>query len=226
MLIGKGRVTVDGEPAHLGQKVDPAIARVEIDGVPLPIAPDLAYYAVYKPVGTVSTADDPQGRPTVVALAPDGPRVYPAGRLDADSEGLMLLTNDGDLTLRVTHPRFGVHKTYVVLVSGVVEPATIRRLTSGVELDDGPAAAVSARVIDRSADTSLVEMTMGEGRKRIVRRLFDAVDHPVQRLVRTSIGPLRDGSLSPGQCRPLTIEEIRALYQAGEEVPDGGRQEG
>ncbi len=193
--------------------------------MPLPIAPDLAYYAVYKPVGTVSTADDPQGRPTVVDLVPDGPRVYPAGRLDADSEGLMVLTNDGDLTLRITHPRFGVHKTYVVLVTGVVEAATIRRLTNGVELDDGPASAVSARIVDRSNDTSLVEITMGEGRKRIVRRMFDAVDHPVRRLVRTSIGPLRDTSLSPGQCRPLSIDEVRALYQAGEEVPNGGRQE-
>jgi len=193
--------------------------------VPLPIAPDLAYYAVYKPVGTVSTADDPQGRPTVVDLVPDGPRVYPAGRLDADSEGLMVLTNDGDLTLRITHPRFGVHKTYVVLVTGVVEAATIRRLTNGVGLDDGPASAVSARIVDRSNDTSLVEITMGEGRKRIVRRMFDAVDHPVRRLVRTSIGPLRDTSLSPGQCRPLSIDEVRALYQAGEEVPNGGRQE-
>jgi len=193
--------------------------------VPLPIAPDLAYYAVYKPVGTVSTADDPQGRPTVVGLVPDGPRVYPAGRLDADSEGLMVLTNDGDLTLRITHPRFGVHKTYVVLVTGVVESATVRRLTNGIELDDGPAAAVSARIVDRSSDTSLVEITMGEGRKRIVRRMFDAVDHPVRRLVRTSIGPLRDTLLSPGQSRPLSIDEVRALYQAGEEVPDGRPQE-
>jgi pseudouridine synthase len=137
----------------------------------------------------------------------------------------MVLTNDGDLTLRITHPRFGVHKTYVVLVSGVVEARTIRRLTSGVDLGDGPAAAVSARIVDRSGETSLIEITMGEGRKRIVRRMFDAVGYPVQRLVRTSIGPLRDTSLSPGQCRPLTIEEIRALYQAGEEAPDGGSEE-
>jgi 23S rRNA pseudouridine2605 synthase len=118
-----------------------------------------------------------------------------------------------------------VHKTYVVLVSGVVEARTIRRLTSGVDLGDGPAAAVSARIVDRSGETSLIEITMGEGRKRIVRRMFDAVGYPVQRLVRTSIGPLRDTSLSPGQCRPLTIEEIRALYQAGEEAPDGGSEE-
>ena len=137
----------------------------------------------------------------------------------------MVLTNDGDLTLRITHPRFGVHKTYVVLVTGVVETATVRQLTNGVELDDGPAAAVSARIVDRSSDTSLIEITMGEGRKRIVRRMFDAVKHPVRRLVRTSIGPLRDTSLSPGQSRPLSIDEVRALYQAGEEVPDGRLQE-
>ena len=223
--MANGRVTVDGERAHLGQKVDSETARVEIDGVPLPIAPDLAYYAVYKPVGTVSTADDPQGRPTVVGLVPDGPRVYPAGRLDADSEGLMVLTNDGDLTLRITHPRFGMHKTYVALVTGVMETATVRQLTNGVELDDGPAAAVSARIVDRSSDTSLIEITLGEGRKRIVRRMFDAVEHPVLRLVRTSIGPLRDTALSPGQSRPLSIDEVRALYQAGEEVPSGRRQE-
>jgi 23S rRNA pseudouridine2605 synthase len=108
-----------------------------------------------------------------------------------------------------------------VLVAGVVESTTIRRLINGVDLEDGRAAAVSARIVDRSSDTSLVEVTMGEGRKRIVRRMFDAVGHPVQRLVRTSIGPLRDTSLSPGQCRPLTIEEIRALYQAGEGAVDG-----
>lgn len=195
-------------------------ARVEIDGVPLPVAPDLATYLVYKPVGTVSTAADPHGRRVVVDLVPDSPRVYPAGRLDADSEGLMVLTNDGDLTLRITHPRFGVHKTYVVLVTGIVESPTIRRLTGCIDLNDGPAAAVSARLIDRSGHTSLVEVVMGEGRKRIVRRMMDAVGHPVERLVRTAIGPVRDGSLAPGAYRTLTIEEIRELYAAGAEASD------
>jgi len=217
-------VSVDGRTAHIGEKIDPVTARVEIDGIPLPVAPDLASYLVYKPVGTVSTADDPQGRPIVVDLVPDTPRVYPAGRLDADSEGLMVLTNDGDLTLRITHPRFGVHKTYVVLVSGVVEASTIRRLSTGLDLDDGHAAAISARLIDQSQGTSLVEVVMGEGRKRIVRRMMDAVGHPVRRLVRTSIGSVKDGSLSPGAYRALTIEEIRGLYEAGREVADGGQQ--
>ena len=214
-------MTVDGERAHVGQRVDPSAVHVEVDGLPLPLAPDLASYLVYKPVGTVSTADDPQGRPTVVELVPATNRVYPAGRLDADSEGLMILTNDGDLTLRITHPRYGVHKTYVVLVAGIVEPATLRRLTAGIQLDDGPAMAVASRLLDHSDGRSLVEVKMGEGRKRIVRRMFDEVGHPVERLVRTAIGPIRDGSLKAGDHRTLTIDEIRSLYAAGREVADG-----
>ena len=193
---------------------------MHIDGLPLPLAPDLASYLVYKPVGTVSTVDDPQGRPTVVELVPTAIRVYPAGRLDADSEGLMVLTNDGDLTLRLTHPRFGVHKTYVVLVSGTIEPAALRRLTDGVDLEDGPAAAVAARLLDQSDGRALVEIIMGEGRKRIVRRMLDTVGHPVERLVRTAIGPIRDGSLKAGERRALTIDEIRAVYAVGEEGSD------
>ncbi len=215
-------MTVDGDPAHLGQKIDPSKQRVQIDGLPLPLAPDLASYLVYKPVGTVSTADDPQGRPTVVDLVPRSMRVYPAGRLDADSEGLMVLTNDGDLTLRLTHPRFGVHKTYVVLVSGTVEPAALRRLADGVDLEDGPAAAIGARLLDQSDGRALVEIIMGEGRKRIVRRMFDRVGHPVERLIRTAIGPIRDGSLKAGEHRTITIEEIRAVYALGEEGSDDG----
>ena len=212
---------VDGEPAHVGQKIDPSAARVEVDGLPLPLAPDLASYLVYKPVGTVSTADDPQGRPTVVGLVPAAERVYPAGRLDADSEGLMILTNDGDLTLRITHPRFGVHKTYVVLVAGTVEQAALRQLAAGIQLDDGPASAVSTRLLDQSDGRSLVEVKMSEGRKRIVRRMFDEIGHPVERLVRTAIGPIRDGSLKAGEHRTLTIDEVRALYAVGEEAADG-----
>jgi 23S rRNA pseudouridine2605 synthase len=189
--------------------------------LPLPLAPGLASYLVYKPVGTVSTADDPQGRPTVVQLVPAAVRLYPAGRLDADSEGLMILTNDGDLTLRITHPRYGIHKTYVVLIAGTAEPATLRRLTDGIQLDDGPAGAVATRLLDRSEGRTLVEVTMGEGRKRIVRRMFDEIGHPVERLVRTAIGPVRDRSLKAGQHRTLSINEIRALYAAGEEAADG-----
>lgn len=198
--------------ARIGERVDPGAAKVEIDGIPLPIDPELVYYLLYKPVGVVSTADDPQGRPTVVDLVPARPRVFPAGRLDADSEGLMLLTNDGDLAHVVTHPRFGVHKKYVVLVDGRVEPRALRALMDGVDVEDGPAAAISAKLLDVSGDASLVEITMGEGRKRIVRRMMDAVDHPVRRLVRVAIGPVRDGDLTPGAFRALTVDEIRSLY--------------
>ncbi len=207
-------MTVDGAPAVIGQKADPGSARIAIDGIPLPVAPDLAYYLVYKPAGVVSTASDPQGRPVVVDLVDAGTRVFPVGRLDTDSEGLIILTNDGDLTMRLTHPGFGVAKTYVALVDGHIGDDALRRLCEGVELDDGPAAALAARRLDTGADASLVEVTMGEGRNRIVRRMLDAVGHPVRRLTRTAIGPIRDGRLEPGVARPLRLDEVRALYAA------------
>jgi 23S rRNA pseudouridine2605 synthase len=212
---------VDDAPAHLGQKIEPSTARVTIDGIPLPVAPGLVYYLVYKPPGVVTTAEDPQGRSTVMDLVPPDPRVHPVGRLDADSEGLLLLTNDGDLTYHITHPRFGVDKTYVVLVSGVIRDGDLRRLVAGIDLDDGPAAAVGARVLDRRSDESLVEVTMNEGRKREVRRMMAAIGHPVIRLVRTGIGPLRESKLQPGERRTLTVTEVRALYAAGGETSSG-----
>lgn len=208
-------MTVDGAPAHLGQKIDVDTARVEVDGVPLPVKPDLAYFLIFKPAGVVSTADDQHGRQTVIDLVPVGPRVYPVGRLDRDSEGLMLLTNDGDLTERLTHPRYGVSKTYVVEVDGAIKRGALRHLTNGVMLDDGEARALSARVLDSSTVSSLVEIVMTEGRKREVRRMLDAVGHPVRRLVRTAIGPLRDTRLRPGSYRELTMGEVRSLYSAG-----------
>jgi 23S rRNA pseudouridine2605 synthase len=212
---------VDDAPAHLGQKIEPSTARVTIDGIPLPVAPGLVYYLVYKPPGVVTTAEDPQGRSTVMDLVPPDPRVHPVGRLDADSEGLLLLTNDGDLTYHITHPRFGVDKTYVVLVSGVIRDGDLRRLVAGIDLDDGPAAAVGARVLDRRSDESLVEVTMNEGRKREVRRMMAAIGHPVIRLVRTGIGPLREAKLQPGERRTLSVTEVRALYAAGGETSSG-----
>jgi len=213
-MIKAGRVTVDGVPAHLGQKVIPEEAVVEVDGVRLPIRPDLVYYLVNKPSGVVSTASDPQGRPTVVDLVPSQPRIYPVGRLDADSEGLLLLTNDGDLTNLLTHPSHGVLKTYAVLVEGAPAPAEVRRLETGVDLEDGPAAAVSARLLGTSRGRARLEMVLGEGRNREVRRLCDAIGYPVVRLFRTSIGPVKDPLLKSGSFRPLTIEEVRSLYAA------------
>jgi pseudouridine synthase len=220
-LIAAGRVTVDGATARIGQQVDGELVEIRIDGVPLPVAPGLVYYLAYKPTGVVSTTDDPQGRPTVVELVPDESRVYPVGRLDTDSEGLIVLTNDGDLTMRLTHPRHGVHKTYVALVEGSMDPKAAATLTAGVELDDGPAAALSARILDRSDRATIVEVVMGEGRNRIVRRMLDAIGHPVQRLTRTAIGPLRDRRLEPGTSRPLSIDEVRSLYAAAGDGDDG-----
>ncbi|MEE9583001.1 MAG: pseudouridine synthase [Acidimicrobiia bacterium] len=215
-MIKAGRVTVDGEPAHLGQKIDPNQAQVEVDKVPLPVRPGLVYALLNKPPDVVSTADDPQGRTTVVDLVPLGTRIYPVGRLDVESEGLIILTNDGELTEFVTHPRHGVTKTYLAMVNGDPPERAMRRLRDGVELDDGPAAARSARVIDRHGDRSLVEIVMAEGRKREVRRMLDEVGHPVIRLVRTAIGPISDRSIKPGEWRHLTIEEVREIYRAGD----------
>ena len=198
----------------MGEKVDPAIAAVEVDGVPLPVNPDLTYYLAYKPRGVVSTAHDPQDRPTVVELGPDAPRLFPVGRLDVDSEGLVLLTNDGDLANRLTHPRYGVPKTYLAEVDGRPAPGALRRLIRGIELDDGRAAALGARVLEAGPDRALVEVVMGEGRKRQVRRMLDGVGHPCRRLVRVAIGPLRDRDLTPGTSRPLTGKEVRSLYAA------------
>jgi len=214
-MVKAGRVTVDDEPAHLGQKIDPDVAIVRVDGIPLPVRPDQVYLLLNKPPGVVSTADDPQGRTTVVDLVNADTRVYPVGRLDAASEGLILLTNDGTLTELVTHPSHGVTKTYLALVEGIPSESSLRRLRDGVDLEDGPAAAKSARIIDRHDDRSLVELVMTEGRKREVRRMFDEIGHPVARLVRTAIGPIADRAIKPGEWRDLSIEEVRGLYAAG-----------
>lgn len=208
-------MTVDGDPAHLGQKIDPETSHVEIDAVPLPVKPDLVYVLLNKPPGVVSTAADPQERQTVVDLVGLDTRIYPVGRLDADTEGLLLLTNDGALTERLTHPRHQVPKTYLAMVSGSVSDRSLATLTAGVELDDGTAAARTARVVDRAGERTLVELTMTEGRKREVRRMLEAIGHPVQRLVRTKIAGLRDAALKPGEWRHLTMLEVRDLYAAG-----------
>jgi 23S rRNA pseudouridine2605 synthase len=214
-LIREGRVTVDGKTALLGDRCDPETSAVMIDGARIPVAPGLVTYLVSKPMGVVSTRDDPHGRQTVVDLVPSQPRVWPVGRLDADSEGLMLLSNDGDLTHHVTHPSNGVTKTYLARVQGNPGRAGLCRLVDGVDLDDGAARAVSARRIDVSGGQALIEIVMGEGRNREVRRMFEAIGHPVERLVRTSIGPISDRTLGPGAWRVLTPSEVVSLYRYG-----------
>jgi 23S rRNA pseudouridine2605 synthase len=215
-LVAEGRVRVDGEVATLGRRVDVNTDRVTVDGTPVPVRPELVYYLVNKPVGVVSTVSDPHGRPTVVDLVPPEPRVFPVGRLDAATEGLIVCTNDGDLALHLTHPRFGVDKEYLAEVQGSPSPQAVRRLREGVDLDDGRTA--PARV-SRFAANGL-RVVIHEGRNRQVRRMCEAVGHPVVRLVRTRIGPVADRRLAPGEWRQLTAGEVRALYQAA--VPATG----
>ena len=221
-LIVQGRVTVNGEVAELGRRVDTAHDRVELDGAPLPVLPGLVHYLLNKPAGVVTTADDPQGRPTVVELVPDDPRVFPVGRLDADTEGLLVLTNDGELAQRLTHPSFGVDKEYIAEVEGVPGAGALRRLRNGVELDDGMTAPAKVGVVA----PGVLRIVIHEGRNRQVRRMCEAVGHPVRRLVRTRIGPLADRSLAPGRWRALTSAEVRALGAAAGKRPGRGRRGG
>jgi 23S rRNA pseudouridine2605 synthase len=214
-LIAAGRVTVDGEVARLGTRADPARQRVELDGVPVIVRDDLVYYLLNKPVGVVSTADDPEGRTTVLDLVPPNPRVFPVGRLDADTSGLIVLTNDGELTQLLTHPSHGVVKTYLAEVRGVPSARALHALRHGLDLDDGPTAPATAKLVQRRGDTAAIEIAIHEGRNRQVRRMFDAVGHPVQRLVRTRVGPVHDRSLAPGSWRTLRPSEVRALYESG-----------
>jgi len=209
-LIEDGRVTVDGEVAVLGRRVDPATAAIEVDGVHVGVAPDLVHWLLHKPAGVVTTADDPQGRTTVLDLVPDEPRVFPVGRLDYETEGLLLLTNDGALTHRLTHPSFGVEKEYLAEVDRMPSRGELRRLREGVELDDG----LTAPAKVASLDQRTLRITIHEGRNRQVRRMLEAVGSTVLRLVRTRIGPLTDRTLKPGEWRELTQDEVRALERA------------
>ena len=209
-LVAAGRVTVNGEVAALGRRVDPEADRVAVDGVPVSVKPGLVHYLLNKPRGVVSTADDPQGRPKVVDLVPAEPRVFPVGRLDADTEGLLLLTNDGELTHRLTHPSYGLEKEYLAEVEGNPRREALRRLRTGVELEDGVTAPARASLLA----PNVVRLVITEGRNRQVRRMCAAVGHPVRRLVRTRIGPLADRRLPPGRWRRLAPGEVRALEQA------------
>jgi 23S rRNA pseudouridine2605 synthase len=215
-LIAGGRVRVNGQVATLGRRVDPVTDRVTVDGIPVSVQPGMVYYLLNKPAGVVSTAADPQGRQVVTGLVPPEPRVHPVGRLDADSEGLLLLTNDGDLTYRLTHPSFGVEKEYLVQVAGTPRPGAVRRLREGVDLVDGRTTAARVATVGPGA----LRITIHEGRNRQVRRMCGAVGHPVRRLVRTRIGPLRVAGLAPGEWRELTPDEVRALERATATGPE------
>ena len=215
-MIADGRVQVNGTRAELGRRVDPEKDKVEVDGSLVPLRANLVYYLLNKPEGVVTTADDPEGRPTVVDLVDAPDRVWPVGRLDIGSEGAIILTNDGDLTLRLTHPRYHVPRTYLAQVRGSVGHKVLARLARGVELEDGRAAADHVGLLERVPGGSLVEITIAEGRNRQIRRMFDEIGHPVTRLVRRAIGPLELGRLKPGDYRRLSPVEVQSLYAASE----------
>ncbi|HEY2240382.1 MAG TPA: pseudouridine synthase [Streptosporangiaceae bacterium] len=215
-LIGEGRVEVDGEIVRrFGARVDPEHQIIRVDGKRIPSRQDLVYLAFNKPPGVLTAMSDDRGRATITDYLGDrAERLFHVGRLDYDTEGLMLLTNDGELAHRLAHPRYGVLKTYLAEVSGPIPRDLGRQLMTGVELDDGVATADRFRVVDRSGQRAMVEITLHEGRKHIVRRMLEATGHPVRRLVRTDVGPVRLGRLKPGATRELNTAEIGELYAA------------
>jgi pseudouridine synthase len=215
-MIGEGRVEVDGEIVRrYGARVDPQRQVIRVDGRRIPAREDLVYVALNKPAGVLTTMSDMRGRPTIADYLPDRTeRLFHVGRLDYDTEGLMLLMNDGELAHRLAHPRYGVLKTYLADVAGPLPRDLGRQLMTGVELSDGVATADRFRVLERAGNRALVEITLHEGRKHIVRRMLAETGHPVSRLVRTHVGPVALGSLRPGTTRRLTPREIGDLYAA------------
>lgn len=214
-LIAAGRVTVNGSTASVGDRATPS-DRIEVDGAVVTWDPSFVHYLVNKPAGVLSAASDGRGRRCVTDLVPPDERVYPVGRLDADTEGLIIVTNDGELTYRLTHPSWGVDKEYLVHVHGVPSRGALARLRSGIELDDGMTAPATVAM----PQPSMLRITISEGRNRQIRRMCEAVGHRVQRLVRTRIGPLADPGLRPGEHRPLTADEIRKLHRAASRRAD------
>lgn len=213
-LIAAGVVTVNGRVATLGDRVDPERDEVRVRGHRVNVNPRLRTFALHKPAGVTTTMRDPHAASDVRRYLPRGPRVVPVGRLDRDTEGLLLLTNDGELANRLMHPRYGVEKEYLAEVEGAPSARHLARLRRGVELDDGVARARSARAVARAGKLGAVRLVVTEGRKREVRRMLAAAGLPVRRLIRVRVGPIRLGRLRPGEVRELTPEELLALYRA------------
>lgn len=213
-LIAAGRVTVDGRRAELGDRADPATVEIHVDGERIVTDKSRVYLAINKPRGVVSTMDDERGRAALADFLPPGTRrVYHVGRLDADSEGLLLLTNDGDLAHKLMHPAYGVRKTYLCHVQGPIPRGLGRQLREGIELEDGPASADSFRIVDSEGRNVLVEIVIHEGRKHIVRRMMEEVGHPVSRLIRVAVGPVKLGDLKAGRTRRLSPSEVAGLFK-------------
>jgi 23S rRNA pseudouridine2605 synthase len=215
-LMLAGEVEVDGEVVtRLGTKVDPRTAVIRVSGRRLPPVSPYVYLALHKPRGVASTMSDPHAERTLADLLTGRPeRLFHVGRLDTDTEGLLLLTNDGTFAQKVAHPSYELEKTYVAEVAGVVDRGTVRRLRAGVVLDDGPVEVHACRVVSTARDRSIVELVIHEGRNRIVRRLLEEVGHPVQRLTRTAVGPVVLRGLKPGAMRDLTRDELGVLLDA------------
>ena len=213
-LIAAGRVEVNGRVATLGDRLDPAVDQVRVDGSKVNVNPELRTFALHKPRGVTTTMRDPHAERDLSGFLPKGVHVFPVGRLDRDTEGLLLLTNDGSLAHRLTHPRYAIEKEYLAEVDRPPSHRQLARLRRGVELDDGPARAVDARSAGGAAGRGGVRLVMVEGRKREVRRMLDAVELPVRRLVRVRVGPTRLGKLRPGDVRELEPEDVRALFRA------------
>lgn len=225
-MIAAGRVQINGTVATLGDRLDPAVDEVRVDGSKVNVDPELRTFALHKPRGVTTTMRDPHAERDLTAFLPKGVHLFPVGRLDRDTEGLLLLTNDGSLAHRLTHPRYAIEKEYLAEVSKPPSNRQLSRLRRGVELDDGTAKAVDARsaggwggkggAVGRggAGGRGGVRLVMVEGRKREVRRMLDAVELPVRRLVRVRVGPIRLGKLGPGEVRELEPEDVRALYRA------------
>ena len=222
-LLRQGRVRVNGRPAVLGDQADATCDRIEVDGRPLQAAPPSLTLLLNKPAGVLSTCHDPRGRPTVLDLLPPplrrGQGLHPVGRLDADSRGALLLSNHGDLTLRLTHPRYGHRRTYQVWVRGVPDAAVLQAWRAGVPLDGQASQPVMLRLLERDGEAALLELQMGEGRNRQIRRTAALLGHPVLDLQRTAIGPWSLGALPEGRWRRLQPDELAALPSEGVAVP-------
>ena len=225
-MIEDERITVNGVIATLGDKVDPLVDQLRVDGVVVTVDPTRRTVLLNKPVGVISTAEDTHGRETVVDLVGAEERLFPVGRLDADSEGLILLTNDGGLTQRLTHPSYGVDKEYLVSVEGSPKPGALRSLREGVDLDDGKTSPAKVSELQ----PGLLRFVIHEGRNRQIRRMCEAVGHPVTRLVRTRIAMITDTTLGPGEWRDVTGAELReieaAIAAVGDAVDDENSADG
>ena len=213
-VIAAGRVEINGRVATLGDRLDPTVDEVRVDGSKVNVDPELRTFALHKPRGVTTTMRDPHAERDLTGFLPKGVHVFPVGRLDRDTEGLLLLTNDGSLAHRLTHPRYSIEKEYLAEVGRPPSQRQLARLRRGVELDDGTARAVDARSAGGAGGRGGVRLVMIEGRKREVRRMLDAVELPVRRLVRVRVGPIRLGKLGPGEVRELGPEDVRALYRA------------